>query len=206
MCDEEVVQPAVVFLKLRHPGERDVPDVPRVFHLAETELEHRPDRRHGVLESDLLPLVVRPPVVGDRDLEEAIPAARDLRRDLRLDAEAGRLDGERLDHLAPEDLVAGLHVREIQVGQHVRDERQHPVPDGVPEVEDAALSPAEKTRAVHHVGAPRLDRVEQSRVVHGVVLEVGVLDDDEVPAGFLEAAGDRRALPAVLRWKKTRTP
>ena len=44
----------------------------------------------------------------------------------------------RLDDLGAEGLVAGLHVGEVEVVEHVRHERQAPVHERVPEVERAA--------------------------------------------------------------------
>src|SRR4051794_28846909 len=67
----------------------------------------------GVLEADLLALLVGAARVADRDLVDAprrLAAPRDLGGDLRLEAEAVRLEVDVRQHLAPEDLVAGLHV------------------------------------------------------------------------------------------------
>ena len=72
-----------------------MPDVARVFDLPKPKLQHRPDGGHGVAKPDLLPFLVGPAVVGDRDLVNAIAPAGDLRGDLRLDAEAG--DSSRID-------------------------------------------------------------------------------------------------------------
>src|SRR2546425_4865764 len=40
-----------------------------------------------------------------------------------------------LHQVGPDQFVARLHVREVQVGEHVGQQREHPVPDRVPEVE-----------------------------------------------------------------------
>src|SRR6202162_5399000 len=151
-------EPAVVGLELCEARQCDVADVSGLFRLAEPVLDDRPERRAGVLPPDLLPFVVRAAVVGDRNLVDPVAAPGDLRRDLRLDAESPRLDRHGLHDLAAEQLVVGLHVREVQVRGHVGGERQEAVADRVPEVEDPALAPAEKPRAVHDVGMPFLDR------------------------------------------------
>ena len=83
----------------------------------------------------------------------------------------------RLDDLAPEDLVAGLHVGEVEVGEHVRQQRQELVAERVPEVQHAVRAPRQEARPVHDVGLAGLERLEQLAVLGGVVLEVGVLDD-----------------------------
>ena len=79
-------------------------------------------------------------------------------------------------------LVAGLHVGQVQVREDVRHEREQPVADRVPEVEDAVpvrrcRESASRTR---RRPSPVEDGPEQDRVLLRVVLEVGVLDDDEV--------------------------
>ena len=74
-----------------------------------------PQRGDAIAPRDLLALVVVAAVVGDRLLVDAAAQPRDLRRDLRLEPEPVRLDLDLPQHLAAEDLVAGLHVGEVQV-------------------------------------------------------------------------------------------
>ena len=199
MRPKAVRQPAVVRLELRHPRERHVPDVLRVLGLADRVAHDRPEGGDGVLPADLLALFVRAPVVGDGHFEDAVAAPRHFRRELRLDAEAARLDGHGLDDLAAEHLVAGLHVRQIEVREHVGGQRQEAVADRVPEVQDAPCTPAQKARAVDDVGVPLLDRREQLQVFHRVVLEVRVLHDHHVARGVAEADRDRGSLALVYR-------
>ena len=75
-------------------------------------------------------------------------------------------------------------------------EGEEPVGHVVPEVEDA-VGAAVKSVAEHHVRLALEDGLEQDRVVARVVLEVGVLDDDDVPARLGQTRADRRALAAV---------
>ena len=80
----------------------------------------------------------------------------DLRGDLRLETEAVRAELDALQHLAAEDLVAGLHIREVKIREHVRQHRQELVGDVV-EVEDA-MALADEARAKDDVGAVLDDR------------------------------------------------
>src|SRR5271165_2327205 len=70
-------------------------------------------RAEGVLQADLLAFLVSAAGIADRYLVDA-PRRRlalgDLGRDLRLEAEAVRLQVQLGQHLAAKDLVAGLHV------------------------------------------------------------------------------------------------
>ena len=101
------------------------------------ELGDAPHRPHAVAPADLLALGVGAAVVADAHLVDPAAGPGHLGGDLGLEAEAVLLDVDRLDHLAAEGLVAGLHVGQVQVGEHVRQHVQEAVADGVPEVEHA---------------------------------------------------------------------
>src|SRR4051812_2706513 len=163
------------------------------------EPHEAPRRVDAVPPRDLLALGVAATVVGDADLVDRPPCPRDLHGELRLEAEPVRRERDLVEDLAAEDLVAGLHVREVQVGDHVRERGQHLVAGVVPEVDDAVRTAAEEAAAEDDVGMTVDDRLEQPRVVGGVVLEVGVLDEDDVAGRRREPGTQRGALPAVLR-------
>ena len=116
-------------------------------------MQDAPEGADAVAPADLLALVVGAARVGDADLVDRAAELRDLGRDLRLEAEAVLFDRDALEHLAAEDLVAGLHVGQVQVREHVRERGEHAVADVVPEVEHAVGLAADEARAEHHVGA-----------------------------------------------------
>ena len=62
--------------------------------------------------------------------------------------------------------------------------------DGVPEVQHP-MALADEPRAEHNVGPAFEDRLDKPRIFGGIVLEVGILHDDDI-AGGMEAA---RAAP-----------
>ena len=77
---------------------------------------------------------------------------------------------------------------------------RQPVADGVPEIEDAVpVGAAEEPGSVDDVGLARENGPEQDGVFLRVVLEVGVLDDDEIARRGAHAGPDGRALPHVAR-------
>ena len=132
------------------PGGR--PSAPRSAGPAATGQERRVphdavDRPDPVTPADLLALVVGAPGVGDPDLVDAAtrPAAT-------LAVISGSMpnrfssSSSAVEDLAPEHLVTGLHVGEVQVGEHVRDHGEEPVADRVPEVEDP-VGPARRGTA-----------------------------------------------------------
>ena len=139
-------------------------------------------------------------VVRDRHFVDAGAHPRDLAGDLRLDPEVARLQIQTIGDVADEHLVAGLHVRQVQVGERVGQERQQPVADRVPEIQDAMPARrSQKSRTVDDVGLAFEDGLEQQRVFARVVLEVRVLDDDDIAGGLAEAARHGGALALILR-------
>src|SRR5690348_9624104 len=109
--------------------------------------EENANRLEAVPPRDLLPLCVGAAVVGNRQLVHAELALADLRRDLRLDCEVALTQVERAKDLRAEGLVARLHVRERRVVEHVRQQREKPIPDEVPEEVRTLRPPAGEARA-----------------------------------------------------------
>src|SRR5436189_227337 len=122
-------------------------------------VEHR---RHPVAPGDLLPLGVGAAAVRDGQLPDARARLRQPRCQFDLDPEPRRRERQPLQQVRTNHLVARLHVREVQIGEHVGDEREEVVPDGVPEEQDA-MRAALETGAVHGVSPPLLDGREQTR-------------------------------------------
>src|SRR4029453_14348433 len=79
-------------------------------------LADRVERPEPILPADLLAFLVGPAVVADGDLVDPRARAGDLGGDLRLEAEPVLLDAKGLQELAPERLVASLHVRQVRPG------------------------------------------------------------------------------------------
>ena len=102
---------------------------------------------------------------------------------------------ERPQHFDPHRLVAGLHVGQHRVVEHVGQEREEQVPEIVREQEHAM--PSEKPRSVDDVGTPLADQLDQLRELFRRVLRVGVLNDDQVAGDLLEPEPQRRPLAAV---------
>ena len=165
----------------------------------EAVTEERPDRRHRVLPADLLAFGHRAAVVADRHFVEPDVPLRQLGRQLRLDAEAIAVERRLLEDVAADRLVAGLHVRQVDVVEDVGQPGQEMVRDAVPVEQDFALRGGGEARAEDRVGLPFQDRRDQRRIVARVVFEVRVLDQADVAAHFLNRAADRGPLPHVLR-------
>src|SRR6266849_4047603 len=108
---------------------------------------------------------------SDAHLIDPQPHLRNLRYDLGLEAESILSDLNRLDDIAAKNLVARLHVGQVQIRQHVRKEREKPVPYGVPEVKHSMGTVRYETRSHYDVSLPPDEWLEQSLQVPGVILQ-----------------------------------
>src|SRR6185503_19505305 len=71
----------------------------------------------------------------------------------------------------------------------------------VPEIMDA-LGTSQKTRAIHHVCAIVQYRLKQLIVILGIVLEIGILNQDDVPASCFKTSPQGCPLAAIFRLKE----
>src|SRR3989442_1028211 len=125
----------------------------------------------GATPRALFPSRVGSPAVGDRHPPDARPRLRQPRGDLHLEAEPVGREGQAPQQVGAHQLVARLHVGEVEIGEHVGEEGEEPVADGVPEVEDA-MRAALEPRAEHGVGASVGDGGQARRELAGIVVAV----------------------------------
>src|SRR5207237_8241216 len=130
-------------------------------------------RRDTIAPGDLLAFAVGPAAVRDGQLPDAGARLGQPCRELHFDSEALRPERQTLEEVGPDQLVARLHVRQVQVGEHVGDEREEVVADGVPE-EQYAMKGSLEAGAVHGVALAVPDRPKQGGPPGWVVLEAGV--------------------------------
>jgi hypothetical protein len=86
------------------------------FSISDIEPHDVPQRLHAVFPSDFHSLFERPPGIADRHFINSPVALGDFRCDLRLELESVRFQLNVFQHFAPENLVAGFHVRKLLVG------------------------------------------------------------------------------------------
>jgi hypothetical protein len=79
------------------------------------------------------PLFIGAAMVRDGDFVEAATFLGELDGDLRLEAEAIGFEVNAFDGLRAKDLVANLHVREVEVGKHIRNQSKSQIPHVMPE-------------------------------------------------------------------------
>ena len=83
-------------------------------------LHQRPQRLYAILPGDFLALSIRPPGITDRQFENSRIPFCQLDGDFRLESESVALQRNAFQQVRPDHLVAGFHVRQIQVGDDVR--------------------------------------------------------------------------------------
>ena len=125
---------------------------------------------------------------------DAQAQAGDLDGEFRVEGKAVGAQANLVENGASEGFVAGFDVGEVLVGHRVAEARNQ----AIAQVVVHGVGQAQKARAVHHVGLAFGDEAEQRRVVARVVLQVGVLHDDDLAGGVGEAAAQGRALAAIL--------
>src|SRR6185369_1756868 len=119
----------------RQPADEDVEEElndPR--GLVQVVFQDAIQRSKAVLGSDLLAFSVGTPSIGNTHLVDAKAHVRNFRHDFRLETEAVFFDRNRLNHLSTEYLITGLHIRQIQVREHVGQQSQKAIAHGVPKI------------------------------------------------------------------------
>ena len=78
------------------------------------------DGANAISPSDLLPFGVSSPVICDSDFEDSTTGSRsEFGSNFGFKSESILFDGDILDDLSSENLVAGFHVGEVDVREHV---------------------------------------------------------------------------------------
>ena len=102
-----------------------------------------------------------------------------------------------LQHLLLEDFITGFHIREVKVCAEVGEESQELVAQSMPEHQHTPWG-AEESRPVDDIGCSVENRFNQLRIFPGMVLQIGILDDDDLARGFLESGAQRCPLSHIL--------
>ena len=93
-----------------------------------------PDAAETISKCDLFPFGISAPAVGYGNFEDAALELGDLCGNLGFKAKAILVQANALEQFAPENLVTGPNVREVQVRAHVGKQREEPVANRMPEI------------------------------------------------------------------------
>ena len=124
----------------------------RLLRLKRPVFQNAVDGPEAILPADFLAFFKGSAVVGDTHFVDAdFGDAGNFGRHLGFKAKALFGQMQRLHHFALEEFVAGFHIRQVQVGEHVGEEGEEFVAQGMPEKQDAVRVAAHEARTVHDV-------------------------------------------------------
>src|SRR5664280_1563412 len=167
------------------------------FSAKQVVFHDRVERTEAIPPADFFALFVGAAVIADADLVDHAVEPRHLGGDLRLESEPVFFDRDLLQHLATESLVAGLHVRDVDVGGHIGEQSEKLVADHVPEIDYPVRLGANETRAKNDIGLTVEDGLDQLGIFPRVVFQIGVLDEHDVTGDGGEPGPERGALAAI---------
>src|SRR5690606_35279314 len=111
------------------------------------EIIHQPETQHDAyrLESInrfyFLTFLIGASMIADGNLKDATLLLCQFRRQFRLDAKTIAANGQCFNKWSEDDLVAGLHIGQVKIGQYIGNRGEHAICHAMPEIEDtAALS------------------------------------------------------------------
>ena len=160
---------------------------------------------HGgdtILPADFFSFFVRPAGIGNADFIYFYIQLGYLGSNLWFEAKTVFFDLYLLKNIPAEYFVAGFHIGQVQVCQHIGEEGQKGVSKHVPEVENPAVITGDKARTVHYIGLALKNRLNQLRILLRVIFQVGVLDYDHVAGCLPETGTEGCTLSLVSLMKK----
>jgi len=146
---------------------------------------------HAVLPANFLPLVIGSAVVGNTNLIDAAVKFSNFSGYFRLKSKPIFLDSDLLNDLAAECLVAGFHVREIEVGKHVAQQCKKSVAHAVPKIYNPMGSATLESAAKHHIGLVLQDWCDHDRIFLWIVFQVGILHNGDITRGASSSSYQR---------------
>lgn len=96
-----------------------------------------PARRYSIPPADLPAIGVRSSAIADRHLVDAGARLRQPGDQLRLDSKPLGNQRQTFREVSADQLVANLHVADVEVSQHVREQRQKVIAQAVPVIQHA---------------------------------------------------------------------
>jgi hypothetical protein len=154
-------------------------------------LHDAPECPNTVSPADLLAFEVRAPVIRNTHFIDATPHLGNLGGDLRFKTETLLFDLKLLQDVATEDLVAGFHVSEVEVGEAIGNKSEQFVAEIVPEEKNTMRIATDEAGAVNDIGAFIQDGLDQFGIVIGIVFKVSILNDNDVPFSNGETSAER---------------
>src|SRR5215216_4450541 len=141
---------------------------------------------YAVTPSYLFSFFVRSAIVRNADLENSGPGLRYLCGNLRFKPKPVLLNGNAVQEFAPKHFITCFHVSEVQVSEHVGEQREESVSHHMPEVNHSVRSAAQEPGTEHNISTILQNRFKKDGVFTRVILQIRILNDDHVARSRLE--------------------
>ena len=164
-----------------------------------TEFENEPEGFDTVSPVDVLTLGIGSAVVADRHLIDSCAPLGKAGGDLRLESESIAGQSKTLENISSHRLVTSLHVGEIEIVDHVRQQGENPVAQGMPEEKNTPLLTGGEPRAVNGISVTVDDRSDNPLIIGRVVFEISILNNRDVTCHLFDGGSDRPSFSHVHR-------
>jgi hypothetical protein len=151
----------------------------------------------AVLPPNLLAFGIGAAGITDADLVNSAAKLGNLGRNLGLETKAILFESDTLDDLPSKDFVASLHIREIEIAEHIRKRRQYAVAQRMPVVQHATGFTAGEARPEDNIRSAPKYRIHELWIFIRIVFQIGVLDYDQIAGGGLDSGPQSGAFSPV---------
>src|SRR5262249_7058918 len=116
---------------------------------------------------------------------------------LYFEPETGGLDYQSLSNLGPHRLVAGLHIRAIEIRENIIQEGEELVREIVPIIQHASGALYHESRTKANIAAILQDGSDQIRNIRRVIFQIGILYHHDITGDSSESCAEGGCLAGV---------
>ena len=152
-----------------------------------------------VFPANLLAFLVGSRLIVDGTLVDSEFVPCHLNGNFRLKTEAVLFEERSyfLYSLAPEELVAGLHIAYVQIGEHIAEESKSAVHPGMPEIKHPPALLPQIAGPENHISLVFDNRIKQGKIIQRLVFCVSILHSDKIAVCFGKAGAERSAFSLI---------
>ena len=161
--------------------------------------ENGPQRANAIFPIDFFSFGVGSSGITDGHFKNAAAAFGELDGEFRLDVEGGAVQRNAFQQVRAHHLVAGFHVCQVEVADHVAQEGEEFIAQLVAEEEGAFVSAGHEARTKDGIGVFEEEEVQHLQQVARMVFQVGIVNYDEVGIHVFERGANGRAFAHIFR-------
>jgi len=119
----------------------------------DSKFDNNPQGSDSIFPSDFFAFGIGSAVIGNAYFEYPHSQLGDFSCNFWFEAEAVFFDPDRLNNFPPESLVAGFHVGDVQICEHIREQSQDSISYAMPKVENPVSPTAHESGTENNVCA-----------------------------------------------------